>query len=285
VFKKIKHGVVGLLLAALIQTQAFGQVTIPTTFTTSVPVSQLNGNFSTLGSSALNRGGGTITGNITVNSGVTIDGVDVGSVLGGSGTPTFSTVTITGAGSALSVTNNVAVNGTGAAAIDVAGGITAGTGNVAIIGTDGRIPALSSTYFASLDGSNISTPAWALYAYSAGNYTASGSMTWTVDLADVSTNNYVRFGDTLFWTLSLVTTTVGGTVNTQLRVTLPNSYASATTTAGVCSATDNGTAVPAFWGIDAAGTYVYIYKDASTTTNWTLSTNNTAIRCMFVIPL
>lgn len=41
--------------------------------------------------------------------------------------------------------NSAAVN-----ALDVAGGIRAGTGNVDIIGTDGRIPALSSTYFASL---------------------------------------------------------------------------------------------------------------------------------------
>lgn len=278
--------IMALLLALVMSIgPVHGQVTIPTTFTTTVAVSDLNGNFSTLGSSALNRSGGTITGNITVNSGVTIDGVDVGSILGGSGTPTFSTVTINGAGSALSVTNNVAVNGTGAAAIDVAGGITAGTGNVAIIGTDGRIPAISSTYFANLDGANISTAAWALYSHSGSNYTASGSMTWTVDIGDVSTNNYVRFGDMLYWTFSVVTTTVGGTVNTQLRITIPNSYASATTTAGTCSATDNGTAVPAFWGVDAAGTYIYIYRDASTTTNWTLSTNNTALRCTVIIPL
>ena len=39
--------------------------------------------------------------------------------------------------------------------IDVAGGITAGTGNVAIVSTAGQIPAISSTYFADLSGANL----------------------------------------------------------------------------------------------------------------------------------
>ena len=44
---------------------------------------------------------------------------------------------------------------TSATSIDVAGGITAGTGNVAIVNAAGKIPALSSTYLASLDGSAL----------------------------------------------------------------------------------------------------------------------------------
>jgi hypothetical protein len=44
---------------------------------------------------------------------------------------------------------------TAADAIQSRGGITAGSGNVAIVSTAGKIPALSSTYFASLSGANL----------------------------------------------------------------------------------------------------------------------------------
>ena len=44
---------------------------------------------------------------------------------------------------------------TSATSIDVAGGITAGTGNVAIVNAAGKIPALSSAYLASLDASAL----------------------------------------------------------------------------------------------------------------------------------
>jgi hypothetical protein len=55
----------------------------------------------------------------------------------------------------VSTLTSLVVSSTGASAIDVAGGVNAGTGNVSIIGTDGRIPALTTTYFASMDGSTI----------------------------------------------------------------------------------------------------------------------------------
>jgi hypothetical protein len=49
------------------------------------------------------------------------------------------------------------ITGTGATALTVGGGITAGTGVVGIVGTDGRIPAISSTYFTSLSGASLTT--------------------------------------------------------------------------------------------------------------------------------
>jgi hypothetical protein len=49
----------------------------------------------------------------------------------------------------------LATSSTGAASIDAAGGITAGTGNVGIVDTTGKIPAISSTYFTSLSGTNL----------------------------------------------------------------------------------------------------------------------------------
>lgn len=75
------------------------QVTVPNTFTsgTTASASQVNANFSALSAGALNRTGGTITGNIAVDSGFTIDGVDISAVLGGgaitTGVATFTSTT------------------------------------------------------------------------------------------------------------------------------------------------------------------------------------------------
>jgi hypothetical protein len=49
----------------------------------------------------------------------------------------------------------LATSDTSATSIDVAGGVTAGTGNVGIISAAGQIPALTSTYLASLDASAL----------------------------------------------------------------------------------------------------------------------------------
>lgn len=46
----------------------------------------------------------------------------------------------------------VIIQSTAADALDLAGGLNAGSGNVSIIGTDGRLPALTSTYVADLTG-------------------------------------------------------------------------------------------------------------------------------------
>ena len=50
------------------------------------------------------------------------------------------------------------VSGTGASALDVGGGINAGTGNVSLVGTDGKIEGpLSSTIIDDLSGANLTT--------------------------------------------------------------------------------------------------------------------------------
>lgn len=134
------RALVALLVALGWTSPAWAQISPTYTFAsgTVISSSQVNANFALL-QNALNRTGGTITGNITVTAGVTIDGVDLSAWLDQSvkvaATPTFAGLTVTGAG---------------AAALDVTGGINAGSGNVGIVDTTGKIPALSSTYFASL---------------------------------------------------------------------------------------------------------------------------------------
>src|SRR5688572_18652789 len=93
-----------LLLALSVAT--FGQVAVPYEFTsgTTISSSQMNANFDAL-DDALDRTGGTLTGNMTVNANITIDGVDISdflsatqvltAVVGDATTPSFSMATDT----------------------------------------------------------------------------------------------------------------------------------------------------------------------------------------------
>lgn len=208
-----------------------GQVTLPYTFTTSVPVAQLNSNFSTLGTGALNRAGGTLTGNITANAGVTIDGVDVGALLSG--------------GSGTLATGSLTTSSASATSIDAAGGITAGTGNVGIVDTTGKIPALSSTYLANLSATNltISGTAISTYIWTSGTYTP----TWAGGGPTIGngtlTGKWQKTGKTVTVQIYLVggsTTTWGGAGWT---FSLPETAATdGVTYMGVAQALDTGTA-------------------------------------------
>lgn len=171
-----------LVFALGLATPAAAQVTIPYTFVfeTTIDQDQVNSNFSTLGSQALNRTGGTMSGVLQVvdgtvsapglarsgdtNTGMWFPGADtIAWSTGGSERARISSgglTSITGTFSVSSTstfTGAVTVSDSGAAAVDVAGGINAGSGNVGIVDTSGKIPAISSTYFASLSGANLSS--------------------------------------------------------------------------------------------------------------------------------
>lgn len=160
----------GLFLVLAMPVSA--QVTVPNTFVTGARIlaSEMNANFDALESNSLNRTGGTITGNILVDSGVTIDGIDIGAVLGGTGTPTFSSLTVTNnssVGGTENVVGNFSVNtnkftvaaasGNTAVAgtLDVESTLTVGSGNVQLTTSAGKIQAISSTYFDNLSGANL----------------------------------------------------------------------------------------------------------------------------------
>lgn len=118
-------------------------INIPHTFTsgTLIESAKVNENFQALANAALNKAGDTITGNIAVDTGITVDGADISEIAdGGGGDLTGTTLTL---------------SGSSATSIDTNGGMRAGSGNVGIIDSSGRIPAISSTYFASLAGTDI----------------------------------------------------------------------------------------------------------------------------------
>ena len=68
-----------LLLVLLAPSVARAQVSVPNTFAPGDVIysAQANANFAALSADSLNRTGGTLTGNMTVSPGITIDGVDL----------------------------------------------------------------------------------------------------------------------------------------------------------------------------------------------------------------
>lgn len=90
--------------------------------------------------------------------------------------------------------------------------------------------ALVSADIPSLDASKIVTSAGADIPYSSGNFTASGSMTWTVQSGDQTLFRYVKIAQLLFLWFELDATTTGGTASTDLIFQLPNGLKAAAAT-------------------------------------------------------
>lgn len=125
--------------------------------------------------------------------------------------------------------------------------------------------------------------AWVSPSFNAGDFTASGSMTWTVASGDVVTYKYVEIGKTMIVAVLLTTTTVGGTPSTALKLKIPNGRTATGSVSGLAMGLNNGSSFTGFWQTN--GTNIDFYVDATAGTNWTASTNNTQIRtvCTFEI--
>lgn len=91
-------------------------IPIPYTFVTGeiIEADEVNADFTALSLAALNKTGDTITGNLTVAPGVTIDGVDISELLDGTGAGEFATLLTSGLATlqSLSVTGEAVISGT-----------------------------------------------------------------------------------------------------------------------------------------------------------------------------
>ena len=127
-----------------------------------------------LGTVATGTWQGTAVADTYVANDLTISGGTVNnSVIGGSTAAAGSFTTL-------------AASSTGATSIDVAGGITAGTGNVALVGTDGKINGpLSSTIIDDLSGANLTTLA-------AGNISSGTVATARLGSGTASSGTFLR---------------------------------------------------------------------------------------------
>lgn len=61
-------------------------------------------------------------------------------------------------------------------------------------------------------------------AFNAAHFAGANGQTWTATGAQVSRNSYARFDDVLLWSFQLSASTVGGTPDPSLVLTLPGGY-------------------------------------------------------------
>lgn len=118
---------------------------------------------------------------------------------------------------------------------------------------------------------------WQSALFAAGHFTASGSMTWTVASGDVAVNRYAydAFNQSFAWQFYVVTSTVGGTPSTGLRIANPLGLTSARTVASPCWISDNGVAVQGLAVAEAGTAYISIQRKDSG--NFAAATNNTIV--------
>lgn len=118
--------------------------------------------------------------------------------------------------------------------------------------------------------------AWIAVAHAGGNFTASGTMTWTVESGDQQSFRYRLDGKTLDLTVDMRTSTIGGSVSNELRVALPASLV-ANGTSYALAVLDQGSGQSIGLAFVTSGaTYVSVRKTDET--NFALSTNGTRVQ-------
>lgn len=113
--------------------------------------------------------------------------------------------------------------------------------------------------------------------FSAGDYTGNGSMTWTVDSGDVQTCSYILRGRILTMHVAILTSTVGGTLNTSLRRAIPGGYVANEVINVPCRVLDAGTWLTGVAAVGTGGTVLAFLRDLTGATNWSAATNNTLV--------
>ena len=114
-------------------------------------------------------------------------------------------------------------------------------------------------------------------AYNAGDFTATGGGTWTVDSGDLTNFKYRVVGDTMWVNIGLASTSISGTVST-LTITIPGGATSQETAGGFCGLGDNSStfALGLMTATATLNTLTVVKVDGS---NFTASTNNTKVTC------
>lgn len=82
---------------------------------------------------------------------------------------------------------------------------------------------------------------WQSVPFAAGDFTASGGMTWGVAAGDVISFDYMSYKNTLFLAATLNATSITAPLSNQLFVKVPNAFIAASTNIFKCRLSDNGT--------------------------------------------
>jgi hypothetical protein len=108
-------------------------------------------------------------------------------------------------------------------------------------------------------------------AFSAANFSANGSMTWTVIAGGVTTYSYTLVGRTMVFSFS-VSGTVGGTPNTLLQIAIPDGYVASQAMASPMTITNGGATSISQASVAASGAVLRIAANPAGSANWTAGT-------------
>lgn len=108
--------------------------------------------------------------------------------------------------------------------------------------------------------------------FTAGSYTGSGSMTWTLDPADQKNLQYRLIDGVMTLTWKVTGSDVGGTASNELRIAIPDGYRAIEAVTTPHWYADAGTEGVGFSGVLMNDTFVRLYKLGST--SWTLTTGD-----------
>jgi hypothetical protein len=127
---------------------------------------------------------------------------------------------------------------------------------------------------------------WITPTFNAADYTASGSMTWTVDAGDVGSCAYYLKGRSLSVTFVLQTTSVGGTPSNLLLRVIPGGFTCSDNASAALIVHNNSVWSMASMNVGTgASTLIGFGTDPSATVNWTASTNTTYVYGSMTIPV
>ncbi len=153
--------------------------------------------------------------------------------------------------------------------------LPAGDANKVIYGSDidAELDAIATAIATKADAG-----AWTSVAHDTNNFGGTGSMGWSVDLADQVTFAYRQLGSTMTVAIVISNSSITGTPSTTLEITIPNGkVATKTMVQALAYAVDGATGVvPARIYTTASGTTLSIDKTSGAV--WTTSTNATFIQ-------
>lgn len=125
-------------------------------------------------------------------------------------------------------------------------------------------------------GRTVAMGDWIHVPFDAGNFTANGTMTWTVEVADQVTLAYTLVGTTMILAWHIIQSSVGGTLNNQLRIAIPDGFTSAVTLSAPNIHSNAGALPTGFATVTPGAAFVQIFK--ADQTNYVASTNTTSTR-------
>jgi Pectate lyase superfamily protein len=124
---------------------------------------------------------------------------------------------------------------------------------------------------------------WTAPAFSAGDFTASGSMSWTVGSGNVDTFAYNIRGKVMTISLVLTNTTVGGAPAARLWIHIPAGKTAARHMAAPCFIIDGGIASTGFMNIAAGDTQISVNRTDGA--NWSASSAATYVLGQIVLEI